>query len=78
MNLWKSQISFTLVPCSSAQQHCLAMPGHLCNLPGVVAGNTSSRAGDNLRDGDLHGWAESVGAASAISEGFFYAITRLW
>lgn len=30
------------------------------------------------RKGDLCGWAESVGAASAISEGFFHAVTRLW
>lgn len=78
MNLWKSQISFTSVLCNSAQKRCLAMPSHLCNLPGVVAGNTSSRAGDNLQDGDLCGWAESVGAASAISEGFFHAVTSLW
>lgn len=76
VNLWKSQISFTLVLCNSAQKHCLAMPGYLYNLPGVVAGNTSSRAGDNLQDGDLRGWAESMGAASAISEGFFFLLLQ--
>lgn len=57
---------------------CTAMPGRLCDLPAVVAGNASSRAGDNLQDEDLRGWAGSVGAASAISEDFFHAVTSFW
>lgn len=45
--------------------------GPLCELPEVVAGNTSATASSNLQDRHLHGWAESMGAASVISKDFF-------